>query len=66
MNLAYNEANVAAEVLSARLAGLTLSTSDDRLPANSPSSEWWRGFIEAYAHYYLLAHGELLGVNCLT
>ena len=65
MDLTYNEANVAAEVLGARLAGLALSTSDDRLP-DSPSSEWCREFIEVYAHYYLLAHGELLGVNRLT
>ena len=55
MDLAYNKANVAAEVLGARFAGLALSTRDDRLP-DSPSSEWCREFIGAYAHYYLLAH----------
>ena len=65
MELAYNKANVAAEVLGARLAGLALAARNDRFPESS-TSMYCRRRVGAYAHYYVLAHRELVGVDCLT
>ena len=61
----YNEADVATKVLGARLAGLALAARDDRFPGSSTSEYCYRR-LGAHAHYYMLTHGESVGVDCLT